>query len=166
MTRWVVSVLVRIPFFVCGAVSLVTGVLYALLGGEDLPQQREWILFTVILGLVGGFSLLIALLPRSWIARVGRRERDDRYLFSLPLKLLGIFAAVFYLLAVGAYFTPHTWNLDTSLVLSLCPMYVVRMTIDPPPEAIFLILAPMNAATYGALGAALGYVLLAFRGRS
>ncbi|HVI07193.1 MAG TPA: hypothetical protein VND65_02750, partial [Candidatus Binatia bacterium] len=80
-----------------------------------------------------------------------------------PLTLLGIFAAVFYLLAVGAFLTPRTWNLDPLFMLSLCPMYVIRMNVDPPPAAIFFVLAPMNAATYGALGAAAGFILGAVR---
>jgi hypothetical protein len=50
-------------------------------------------------------------------------------------------------------------------MLLLCPMYFVKMTIDPSPVAIFFLLAPMNAAVYGALGAVLGYARLAFRRR-
>lgn len=163
MSRRILSVSARILFFVCGAVSLGTGTIYALMRGEDLPAQRDWFFFTAALGLLGGFSAVVALLPRSWIARICRRERDDESLFSLPLKMLAIFAAIFYLLAAGAFSTPHTWNLDPLLLLSLCPMYVVRMTLDPPAVGIFFILAPVNAATYGALGVTLGYSLLVFR---
>jgi hypothetical protein len=165
MARRVISVSARILFFVCGAVSLLTAVFYAFLRGTDLPAQSEWVVFAGALGLVGGFSALIALLPRSWIAKVCSRARDDESLFTVPLKMLGSFAAIFYLLAVGAYYTPHTWNLDPLLMLSICPMYVVRMTFDPAPAWIFLILAPMNAAVFGALGVAVGYALLAFRRR-
>jgi len=39
------------------------------------------------------------------------------------------------------------------------------MTIDPPPVVIFFLLAPMNAAVFGALGAALGYARLALHRR-
>lgn len=155
----------RIVFFVCGAIALLTGVVYAMLQGEDLPFQGEWVIFLVALALVGVSNLAVALLPRSWIARVCKKDRDDERLFSAPLKLLGGFAAVFYLMAIGAYYLPHTWNLDPQLMLALCPMYVVRMTIDPSPVWIFLVLAPMNAAAYGALGSSLGYALLAFRSR-
>jgi hypothetical protein len=48
-------------------------------------------------------------------------------------------------------------------MLLLCPMYFVKMTIDPSPVAIFFLLAPMNAAVFGAAGATLGFALLAFR---
>jgi Ni/Fe-hydrogenase subunit HybB-like protein len=155
----------RIAFLLCGLISLLTGVPYAMLQGEDLPFQSEWILFVVALALVGGFSVMVAVLPRSWIAKACKRERNDESLYSTPLKLLGGMAAIFYVLALVAYFAPHRWDLNAQLMLSLCPMYFVRMTIDPSPVWIFLLLAPMNAAVYGALGVMMGYALLAFRRR-
>ena len=136
-----------------------------MLQGEDLPVQSEWVIFVVVLALVGVFNLTLAVLPRSWIAKACKKDRDDEQLFSAPLRLLGGFAAISYVLALAAYFVPHRWNLNPQLMLSLCPMYLVRMTIDPSPVAIFFLLAPMNAGVYGALGTALGYALLALRGR-
>ncbi|HTW58393.1 MAG TPA: hypothetical protein VMD99_09690 [Terriglobales bacterium] len=164
-----VRIISRVVFFLCASVSFVTAAPYVMLRGADLPVQSEWILFVIALALVGALNLAAALLPRSWIARLRRRDRDrdrdnDR-LFSSPLKLLGGFAAIFYLVAVLAYFAPHRWNLDPQLMLALCPMYFVKMTIDPSSVAVFFVLAPMNAAVYGALGSALGYALLTFRGR-
>jgi len=156
----------RIVFVICGLVSLFTGVPYVLLRGVDLPVQGEWIVFTVALALVGVFSVVIGLLPRSWMAKPCKRERDDERLFSAPLKALGAFAAVFYLLAVFAYFAPNRWNLDPQIMLSLCPMYLVKMTFDPSAVATFFLLAPMNAGVYGALGLTLGYAWLAFRKRT
>jgi hypothetical protein len=155
----------RIAFLLCGLISLLTAVPYAMQRGEDLPVQSEWIVFTVALALVGIFSVTLVVLPRSWIAKVGRRDRDDGQLFSSPLKLLGGFAAISYAVALFAYFAPHRWNLDAQLMLVLCPMYLVKLTIDPPPVVIFFLLAPMNAGVYGALGALLGYARMAFRGR-
>jgi hypothetical protein len=155
----------RVVFFVCGLVSLLTGVPYAMLRGVDLPVQSEWVIFVIALALVGLFSLTLAFLPRSWIANICKKDRDDQRLFSVPLKLLGCFAAGSYLVALVAYFAPHTWDLNTQVMLALCPMYVVRMTFDPSPAAILLLLAPMNAAVYGSLGLVLGYALLAFRER-
>jgi hypothetical protein len=155
----------RIVFFICGALSLLTGVPYAMLRGVDLPVQSEWIVFVFALGLIGVFNVAAALLPRSWFARVCKKDRDDERLFSVPLKLAVSFAAIAYLVALLAYFAPHSWNLDPQLMLSLCPMYFVKMTIDPSNVAIFFLLAPMNAVVYGALGSTLGYALLAFRNR-
>jgi len=155
----------RIVFLVCGLVSLLTGVPYAMLQGADLPVEGEWVIFIAVLALVGLFSLAVAVLPRSWIANACRKDRDDERLFTAPLKLLGGFAAIFYLLALVAYFAPHSWNLNPQVMLVLSPMYFVKMTIDPSAASIFFLLAPMNAAVYGSVGVTLGYVRLVFRGR-
>jgi hypothetical protein len=48
-------------------------------------------------------------------------------------------------------------------MFSLCPLYFVRMTFDPSVLTTFFLLAPMNAAVYGALGVTLGYAWMAFR---
>jgi hypothetical protein len=147
--------------------SLLTGAPYVLLRGVDLPVQSEWVVFVGVLGLVGVFSLAVAVLPRSWIARACKKDRDDTQLFSTPIKLLGYFAAISYLVALVAYFAPHSWNLDPQLMIVLCPLYFVKMTFDPPLIAAFFLLAPMNAAVYGSLGLTVGYAWLAFRkGRS
>jgi uncharacterized membrane protein len=105
----------------------------------------------------------LGVVPRSWIAKGCRKDPDDQRLFSVLLKLLAIFAGVFYLVAVFAYFSPNRWNLNPQLMLALCPMYLVKMTFDPSPVAIFFLLSPMNAAVYGSLGLTVGYVWLAFR---
>ena len=152
----------RVAFLLCGLVSLFTGVPYVALRGIGLPVQNEWVIFAVALALVGVFSVTVAVLPRSWIAKACKKDRDDQQLFSAPLKLLVVFAAIFYLVALVAYLAPHRWNLDPQLMLSLCPMYFVRMMFDPSLVATFFLLAPMNAAVYGALGTTLGFAWLAF----
>lgn len=166
MSGRAIRISARIVFVVCGLVSLFTGVPYVMLRGVDLPVQSEWVVFTVTLALVGVFSVVVGLLPRLWIAKACKRDRDDEQLFSAPLKALAGFAAVFYLIAVFAYFAANRWNLNPQIMLSLCPMYLVKMTFDPSPVAIFFLLAPMNAAVYGALGLTLGYAWLAFRRRT
>ena len=155
----------RIAFLLCGLTSLLTAVPYALLRGAELPVQSEWVIFVVALALVGVFSVMLAVLPRSWIAKACKKDRDDEQLFSAPLKLLGGFAAISYVIALVAYLAPHRWNLDAQLMFSLCPMYFVKMAFDPSLVAVLFLLAPMNAALYGALGATLGYAWLAFRGQ-
>jgi hypothetical protein len=156
----------RIAFLLCGLISLFTAVPYAALRGAELPVQSEWIIFVIALVLVGAFSVMVGLLPRSWIAKACQKDRDDDRLFSAPLKLLGGFAAISYLVAVFAYLAPHRWNLDPQLMFSLCPMYFLKMTFDPSPAATFLLLAPMNAGVYGALGLTLGYAWLAIAKRT
>jgi hypothetical protein len=130
--------------------------------GANLPRQSEWVIFVGALALVGLFSVTLALLPRSLIAKVCRKDRDDEQLFLAPLKWLGGFAIVAYLVAVVAYLAPHSWNLDPQLMFSLCPLYFVKMTFDPSLVATFFLLAPMNAAVYGALGLTLRCAWLAF----
>jgi len=133
-----------------------------MLRGAELPVQSEWIIFVVALALVGVFSATLAVLPRSWIAKACKKDPDDERLFSAPLRMLGGFAAISYVVALVAYLAPHRWNLDPQLMLSLCPMYFVKMTIDPSNVATFFLLAPMNAGVYGALGTTLGYARLVF----
>ena len=156
----------RILFLLCGLVSLFTCVPYVMLRGAELPVQSEWVIFAGALGAVGIFSVTVAVLPRSWIANPCRRDPDDQRLFSKPLKALGVFALISYLVALVAYLAPHRWNLDRQLMFSLCPMYFIKMTFDPSPVAIFFLLAPMNAAVYGALGLTLGYARLALGKRT
>jgi hypothetical protein len=160
-----IRITARIAFFLCGLTSLLTAVPYVMLRGAELPVQSEWVIFVIALALVGVFSVTVAVLPRSWIAKACKRDRDDERLFSAPLRLLGGFAAIAYVLALVAYLAPHSWNLSTQLMLSVCPMYFVKMAIDPSLVATFFLLAPMNAAVYGALGTTLEYALLAFRRR-
>jgi hypothetical protein len=156
----------RIAFVVCGLISLFTCVPYVMMRGAELPVQGEWIVFVVALALVGGFGVLIGLLPRAWIAKVHKRDRDDPRLFSAPLKALGGFAAGFYLVAVVAYSAPNRWNLNPQVMFPLCPMYFVKMTFDPSLVATLFLLAPLNAGVYGALGVTLGYGWMAFSKRS
>ena len=137
-----------------------------MLRGSELPVQSEWVIFVAILALVGFFSVTLAVLPRSWIATMCWKDRDDEQLFLAPLKWLGGFAAISYLVALVAYLAPHSWNLNTQLMFSLCPLYFVKMTFHPSLVATFLLLAPMNAGVYGSLGLCLGYAWLAFHKRT
>lgn len=152
----------RIVFLVCGVVSLLNAVPYALLRGVDLPLQSEWVIFVVALGLVGILGIAAAVVPRSKLAKWCKMDRDDQRLFSTPLKVLGVFALISYGVALFAYFAPQTWSLNPQLMLALCPLYFVRMTIDPSPAAIFFLLAPINAGVFGAVGVALTYAWLVF----
>jgi len=165
MARRAIRLTSRIVFCVCGVVSLLTAVPYAMLRGAELPTQSEWVIFVAALAAIGAFSVTVSLLPRAWIAGVCRMDRDDERLFALPLRLLVAFAAISYLVAVFAHFAPQTWRLNPQLMLALCPLYLVRMTFDPSPALVFLLLAPMNAAVYGSLGVTLGYLWLVSRNR-
>lgn len=154
-----VNIAARIVFFVSGAVSIAVAAIYGMMQGSDLPSQREWILFTVLFGLVGVVNVLAAIFPASWTAKIFR-VKDRSSLFSLPFRMFGAFAVVAYLLTVGLFFTPHAWNLSGSLwTYLLCPVYIVRETLDPNSVGLFLILAPIDAAVWGAVGSVAGFVL-------
>jgi len=154
----------RVCFVVCGLISLFTGVPYLMLRGIGLPIQSEWSVFVAALALLGVLSLAVGVLPRSWVARACKGDREDVRLFSAPLKVLCAFAASAYLVAIFAFFAPHTWNLNPQLMLALCPMYFVKMTIDPSPLSVYCLLAPMNAAVFGSVGIVVGYAWLVLRG--
>jgi hypothetical protein len=152
-----VNITARVVFFVCGVVSLVVAALYAMLRGSDLPSQAEWIVFTIVFGLIGVINVLAAIFPASWTARACRTA-DTSSLFSRPLRMLGGFAVVAYLVTVGLFFTPHEWNVSGHLwAFLLCPVYIVRVTLDPSAVELFLILAPIDAAMYGAIGSVVGF---------
>jgi hypothetical protein len=154
-----VNITARILFFLSGAVSLVIAALYAMLRGSDLPRQSEWVLFTVVLGLVGVVNVLVAVFPASWTAKVCRIT-DKSSLFSLSFQMFGGFAVISYLITVALFFTPHEWNLSGHLwTFLLCPLYIVRETFDPSPVGIFLVLGLMDAAVCGAIGAVFGLAL-------
>jgi hypothetical protein len=164
MSAGAIRVASRVCFVVCGLVALFTAVPYVMLRGIGLPVQSEWSVFVVALGLVGVLSVAVGVLPRSWVAPACQRDREDLRLFSAPLKLLCGFAAIAYLVAIFAFFAPHMWNLNPQLMLALCPMYFVKMTIDPSPLSVYCLLAPMNAAVFGSVGVVVGYASLALGG--
>jgi hypothetical protein len=163
MSARAIRITSRIVFFLCGATSLFTAVPFVMLRGAELPVQSEWVIFVAVLALVGWTGVTLAVLPRPWIAKACKKDPEDKQLFLAPLKWLGGFAAVSYLIALVAYLAPHQWDLDTQLMFSLCPLYFVRMTFDPSLVAAFLLLAPMNAAVYGSLGLTLRYAWLSLR---
>jgi hypothetical protein len=163
MSARAIRITSRIAFLLCGAISLFSCAPFVMLRGAELPVQSEWVIFVAVLVLVGLLSVTVAVLPRSWIAKACGKSRDDERVFMVPLKWLGRFAAISYLVALVAYLAPHSWDLDAQLMFALCPFYFVRMSFDPSPTATFLLLAPLNAGVYGSLGLVLGHVWLRFR---
>ena len=147
-------------------ITLLSAVPYALLRGIDLPVQSEWVMFVVTLGILAILGMALAVMPLSKLARWCKTVRDDGRLFSTPLQILGVFAIIAYGVAILAYFAPHTWNLNPQLMLALCPLCFVRMTIDPSPVEVLFVLAPVNAAVFGALGAIVTYAWSGSRGET
>jgi hypothetical protein len=165
MANRAINIAARILFFLSGLVSCAGAIPYVALRGSGLPYQNEWIIFAIMLPLAGVISVLAAILPASWTARICRVP-DKSSVLSLPLKMFFGLAVVSYLLTIGLYFTPRAWNLEGFLLtFLLCPVYIVRTDLDPAPLILFGILGPVNAAVYGAIGVVLALARLAFRGR-
>ena len=163
MANSLIGIPSRLAFFVCGLISVsVSRVFWALQGLNPAPNGR-WSLFSAALMVVGGFDVVIALLPSSWVENVCKVKRGEQRRSSAPLKMLGGFAVFFYLLTVALNFAPHSWHPSPQLVYAACPACVLTITVDPSLGTVLLLLAPLNAAVYGSLGAALGYVLFVLR---
>ena len=135
-------------------VSLALGRVYRALIGLDRAAQGSWSVFSVILMLVGVIAVFVALLPGSWITRALRPKSTGPSL--APIKMMGFFAATSYLVIVGLTLASHSWSPTPELVFSVCPACALTITADPSPQTVLLLLAPLSAAVYGALGGTLG----------
>jgi hypothetical protein len=85
---------------------------------------------------------------------------------GLGLKLSLGLGALSYLITVGLYFVPPFWHLSASAVFAICPACVLTVTVDPSFASVALILAPIDAMVYGAVGLAIGLVAETFRSSS
>lgn len=163
MSARVLNATARVLFFIGGLVSLAIAAFYTLLRGSDLPRQSEWVIFALVLSVAGVVNIVAAVLPVSWTKKICRIA-DSGSLFSLPLRMFGLFAVFFYFVAVALFFTPHEWNLGGFLwTFLLCPVYIIRGTIDPQPAQLLLLFAPIDAALYGAIGTVVGLAWLSLR---
>jgi len=131
-----------------------------------IPDNHvAWTVFSAVLAVVGGLAAIIALLPSSWLDRACKIGPDTQDRSFVPIKFLGGFAGLSYLLIVGLDFAPLTWHPAAQVVYLLCPACVLTVTVDPSFRAVLFGLAPLTAAAYGSLGAVLGYLFLAVRNR-
>ncbi len=130
-----------------------------------IPDDHvNWRMFSGLMVVIGGVTVVVSLLPSSWIERACGISAD-KVRSSLPMKLLGVFAGLSYLITVGLDLAPHTWHVSTQLVYLFCPACVLTITVDPSLLSVLFLLAPLNAAVYGPLGVAFGYGILAVRNR-
>jgi len=74
--------------------------------------------------------------------------------------------ALCYCMTVGRYFVPPTWHPSTRTVFTTCPACVLTVTVDPSWASVALILAPIDAIVYGAVGIIIGLILEGVRRRS
>jgi hypothetical protein len=149
--------------FCCGTVSLLLSRAFTILRFIDPSGKNSWFSLSVIWAIIGGLSVIIAIVPKSWIERACGIRPDQVSL--IPVKFLCSFAIFSYLLTVGLYFAPGGISPSRVLVYSLCPACTLTVTVDPHFSTVLLLLGPINGLFFGSLGAVLGYGLLAFRNR-
>jgi hypothetical protein len=153
----------RSLLFLCGVVSLLFTKTFTLL--DELDATKTWVPFMGALALVGVLAIIGALLPTSWTETLCNIPKGDSRSYVVPFKTLAAFAATCYVVTAALDLLPLSSRPDPRLVLSLCPSCTLMVTIDPSLKTVLTILAPLNAAIYGALGAVLGYLFLAIRNR-
>jgi len=163
MANSATGILSRLTFVVCGTISVLIGNLYRNVTGAPGPvTHAHWDALSVSLIAVGGFAVVLAMLPSSWIAM----GPGDQSPLLVPLKMLGGFAAFSYLLTVGLYFASSSWHPSPRLLFSLFPACVLTITVDPSLGSVLFFLAPVDAAIHGSVGAVVGAVLVFVRNRS
>jgi hypothetical protein len=162
--------LIRLPFrfilFVCGMISIVLSNAFRAMQVFIPDAHVKWLVFSAVLVLVGGLTVILALLPNSWLDKACKVGPNAQHHLSVPIKLLGSFAAFSYLLTVALHLVPPSWHPAAQVIYLLCPACVLTITVDPSLASVLLVLAPLNAAVYGSLGTVLGCFLLAVRNRS
>jgi hypothetical protein len=165
MATGVIRLSSRLALFVCGMISILLSRAFRSLQGAMTAVHVSWRLFAVALALIGGASAVIALLPSLWLERACYSGPAIEHRSRVPNKLFAGFAVFSYLVTVGLNFIPLSWHLPADTIYSACPSCVLTITVDPSLGTVALVLAPLNAAVYGALGALLGYSFLAVRNR-
>lgn len=148
----------RTAFFTCGIISFSLSRMYLALVSFDPAFHGSWYSFSAVLMVVGGFAVLIALVPGSWVAKGFKVDLNRNSL--LPLKAMGVSAGAAYAIIVALSLAPHSSTPSPQLVFSVCPACALTITVDPSLPTVLLLLAPLSAAVYGALGGELGYLSL------
>jgi hypothetical protein len=152
MTDRVIGIPSRFALFLCGLISVALSRVHFSLRGLD--RTSHWAFSSAVLMLLGGVTVIVALVPGSWVAKAFRSE--PRKGSSVPLKMLVGFAIASYLVIVALSFLHGPSS--PRLVFLLCPACALTVLTDPSSETVFLLLAPLSAAIYGALGGMVGYV--------
>jgi hypothetical protein len=84
----------------------------------------------------------------------------------LWLRLAIGLGALSYVITVAIYFVPSTWHPSTGTAFTICPACALTVTVDPSFTSVALILAPIDAIVYGAIGLNIGLIAEALRPRS
>lgn len=157
----------RLVVFFCGIITVFLSRYYKTFVGFDAYTRTRtpWSAFSAGLISIGALAMMLVFVPRAWITRSREVEKGLLAGWSLPIKLLAVFAGCAYFGVVGLYFVPRGWTLTPALAFSVCPACVLTITVDPSFATVAFFLAPLSAAVYGSLGAALGFIGLLIENR-
>src|SRR4029077_21272218 len=133
----------RLALFACGFITIIFSNAFRAMRVLIPDAHVKWGLFSGVLVVVGGVTVLIALLPSSWIEGACGIGAETQAGWSLPMKLLAVFAGLSYLLTVGLDLAPHSWHFSTQAVYLLCPACVLTITVDPSLGSVLFLLAPL-----------------------
>jgi hypothetical protein len=145
----------RVALFVSGMIAVSVIGIYWKVQGLDL--------FSVVLMVAGGFDVVVACCPNSWVEKICKIGPGTQRRSSVPLKMFGGFALFSCLLYVAFRFAPASWQ--NSLGDTVCPACVLGDTLDivDPTLLAICFFGCLNAVVYGSLGPALGYVSVVLR---
>ena len=144
----------RIALFVCGVMTVLIGRVYLGLGRLSI-NGMSWSPFSYALLVVGMIAVFMSLLPSAWVQKPTTKPTERRR--STPLRFLLSFAALGLLLvAILSFVPPSLARTPMPLVYSLCPAYVVTVTVDASMRTALLVFAPLNALVFGAIGGVVG----------
>jgi len=157
----------RLAVVFCGIITVFLSRFYKTFAGFDAYTRTRtpWSAFSVGLISIGALAIMLAFVPSAWITGSHEVEKRVHAAWSLPIKLLTVFAVCAYLGVVGLYFAPHGWTLAPAFAFILCPACVLTITVDPSFTTVALLLAPLSAAVYGSLGSVFGFLGLIVENR-
>jgi hypothetical protein len=153
----------RFAFLLCGAVAVRMSAICRSLRTLFPDASGQWLTLSIALLTVGGVSLIAAIIPLKWIVKMRGADLDNEFQRKLPIRMLLGSAAFSYLSIVGLTLAGPALSLPPGIVYALCPACALTTTVDPSLSSVLLILAPVNAAVYGAIGATIAFALVAIR---
>ena len=107
------------------------------------PDSRgSWLMLSVVLLLVGGVSLVAAIIPREWVMNMNGAGSGNEFPGKLPTRMLLGFATFSYLLVGGLALVGSSLPTPPGLVYAVCPACALTITVDSSLASVLLILRP------------------------
>jgi hypothetical protein len=126
-------------------------------------SSGPWLTLSIVLLLVGGVSLVAAIIPRKWTVKMRGADLGNQSPGKLPIRMLLGFAALSYLLVLGLKLAGSSLQIPPGILYAVCPACALPITVDPSLTSVLLVLTPVNMAVYGAIGATIGVGLATTR---